>query len=78
MEELKFFAWMLTGNLIVLLFWVLVFVTNLKNFIFNIHNKIFRINKKDFNKIHYQGIVLYKTAIILFLLIPYITLRSMN
>ena len=75
---LDFFGWMLVGNLIILLWWVLIFVTKLKNFIFNIHNKIFKINKKDFNKIHYQAIVLYKATILLFILIPYLTLRFIN
>jgi hypothetical protein len=67
-------AWCTFINWIFLLWW-LVFFIGAHDWMYRIHRKWFNIPVEKFDAIHYGGMALFKTAVILFNLVPYLALR---
>lgn len=66
-------GWTALLNYLVLLWWVL-FIFYFHDWVFNIHSKWFKLSLEQFDIIHYSGIAVYKIAIFLFALTPYLAL----
>ena len=57
----------------ILLVWFLVF-TLARDWIQRVHGRWFRLSGDQFDTLHYAGMSIYKIGILLFNLVPYITL----
>jgi len=70
----EFFGWCTAINYIMLLFWfaMIVFARDLVR---SIHGHWFRLSDASFDAIHYGGMGLFKVAIFVFNLVPYLVLR---
>ena len=67
-------AWCSVINLILLAWWGLFFFFA-HDWTYRMHSKWFQIPVEKFDSIHYTGIAFYKMAILLFNLVPYLSLR---
>ncbi len=67
-------AWCTVINWALLLLW-LVFFIGAHDWMYRIHSKWFKIPVEKFDAIHYGGMAFFKTAVILFNLVPYLALR---
>ena len=67
-------AWCTVIDLILLLWWAGFFVFA-KGFVYRVHTRLFPMTQEDFNKIHYTGMMLFKIAMFVFHLGPYLALR---
>ena len=65
--------WCTVINMAMLLLWS-VMLTVAGDWIYRFHGKWFHMSREAFNAIHYSGILLFKIAIFLFNLVPYIAL----
>jgi len=45
------------------------------DWMYRFHSKWFKISVEKFDAIHYGGMALFKTAVLLFNLVPYLALR---
>ena len=74
-EELRaFFGWCSIINIGILLVWFVEFVL-MRDWIYKIHTKWYKLSDERFDAIHYGAIAVYKLAVIVFNVIPYIALR---
>jgi hypothetical protein len=67
-------AWCTVINMIILLLWVIAFL-NARDWMYSIHRKWFALSEEAFDIAHYAGMGLFKTAFIVFNLVPYLALR---
>ena len=67
-------AWCIVINWGLLLWWLLFFILA-HDWTYRIHSKWFDLSVEKFDAIHYAGMALFKTGIILFNLVPYLALR---
>ena len=67
-------AWCTVINWAILLWWFLVFIMA-HDWMYRFHGKWFKIPVEKFDAIHYAAMALFKTAILLFNLVPYLALR---
>ena len=67
-------GWCLVINMGILLWWFLWFMLA-HDFIFRFHGKWFKLSEQQFDGIHYAGMALYKIAIWLFNIAPYLALH---
>ena len=67
-------AWCTVINWAILLWWFLFF-SMAHDWMYRFHGKWFKISVEKFDAIHYAGMALFKTAILLFNLVPYLALR---
>ena len=67
-------AWCTIINWAILLWWFLFF-SMAHDWIYRFHIKWFKIPVERFDAIHYAGMALFKTAIFVFNLAPYLALR---
>ena len=67
-------AWCTVMNLILLAWWA-VFFFLAHDWTYRMHSRWFRVSVETFDAIHYAGIAFFKLAIILFNLVPYLSLR---
>ncbi|QHH93500.1 conserved hypothetical protein [Acinetobacter proteolyticus] len=70
----QFFLYMTILNYIVLILWFLAFVFA-KDSIKRLHRHWFSLSEQQFDAIHYGGMAIYKIAILLFGLVPYLALK---
>lgn len=68
------FAWCLVMNIALLFFWFIMF-TFAQDWIYRMHSKFYKITTDDFNRIHYNGIMLFKIFIFVFNLVPYLAMH---
>lgn len=61
-------------NYAALLLWLLFFAFA-RDWLHELHGRWFRLTEERFDAIHYAGMALYKLAILLFNLAPYLALR---
>ena len=66
--------WCTALNYGVLILWFAAF-TCLRGWMYRLHGRWFRLSAEQFDAIHYQGMALYKLAILFFNLVPYIALQ---
>ncbi len=67
-------GWCIVINWIVLAWWLLFFIMA-HDWMYRIHSKWFKISVETFDAIHYSGLAIFKTAILVFNLVPYLALR---
>jgi hypothetical protein len=67
-------AWCSVINLCLLLVWWLFF-TLAHDWIYRVHGKWFSLPRERFDAIHYTAMALFKIGILLFNLVPYLSLR---
>ena len=67
-------GWCSVINMVILLFWFLVFVTA-RDMVFQMHTRWFKLSEERFDEIHYTMMGYYKLAVMLFNLVPYLVLR---
>lgn len=67
-------GWSAIINMAILLWWFLI-IMYARDWIYQLHSKFYDITKEHFNLLHYAGIMLYKIAIWLLFIVPYIALR---
>ena len=68
------FAWCTVINSGLFLFWFLCFRLG-RGWIHRYHGKWFHISADKFDAIHYGSMIVFKSGIILFNLVPYLALR---
>jgi len=66
--------WCWIINFAVLLIWAGMFMLA-RDWMHRFHGRWFRLSGEQFDMIHYSGIAIYKLAIILFNLVPWIALH---
>lgn len=74
---LRVLGWCSLINTGLLLSWFLVFMTA-HDSMHRFHGKWFALSAKEFDRVHYMLMGIYKLAIILFFLIPYLVLRGLS
>ena len=67
-------AWSLVINWVALLWWLVFFILA-HDWMYRFHVKWFKISVETFDTIHYAGMALFKVAIFLFVLAPYLALH---
>ncbi len=70
----EFFGWCTLINLGLLIWWWLFFVFA-HDWTYKLHSKWFNIETDRFDTIHYAGMAIFKLAILMFNLVPYLVLR---
>lgn len=70
----EFFLWCTAINYGVLLLWFLFFVAA-HDWMQRLHGRWFRFSAERFDTLHYAGMAIFKIAILLFNLTPYVALR---
>jgi hypothetical protein len=61
-----------------LLLWWFLFLILAHDWTYRVHSKWFKLSVDQFDAIHYAGMALFKVGIILFNLVPYLTLRIVS
>ncbi len=75
MEEVcQIFGWCAIFNLAVLGLWSLMFLWA-HDWMYKVHGRWFQMSKDRFDSLHYGMMGLYKIAIFLFVLFPYLAMR---
>ncbi len=75
LENITFvLGWTTVLNYMVLLLWFFVYVFG-SDKIYRLHSRWFVMTREQFSQLHYLGMMVYKLAIFLFLLSPYISLK---
>jgi len=69
--------WCAVLNYLVMLVWFLLFVLP-HNWLYRLCSRWFRLTPEQFDRINFSGIVLYKVAILLLNLVPYLALRMIG
>ncbi len=69
-----FLGWAAIFNLILLLIWAGLFIYA-RDWMINLHSRWFKLAPEVFDAMHYAGMGLYKLAIWMLLVIPYLVLR---
>ena len=67
-------AWCTVINWGLLLVWLIIFI-GAHDWMYRLHSKWFNISVEKFDGIHYSGMAFFKTAVLLFNLVPYLALR---
>ncbi len=68
-----FLGWSVLLNWAVLIVWGAMFM-GAHDAIYRLHTRWFELDRLAFDRIHYVGMAIYKLAIILFCLVPYLSL----
>jgi hypothetical protein len=68
------FAWCTAINLGLFIWWFLFFVWA-HDWMYRLHGRWFKITVEKFDALHYAGMALFKMAILLFNLVPYLAMR---
>ena len=75
LEEIRAaLGWCTLINWALLLWWWLVIWTA-RETVYRMHTKWFKVSEQTFDAMHYAGMGLFKVAIMVFNLVPYIALR---
>ena len=69
-----FLGWAAIFNLILLLIWAGLFIYA-RDWMVRLHSRWFKLSPEVFDAMHYAGMGLYKLAIWMLLVIPYLVLR---
>mgnify|MGYP003592908518 FL=1 len=73
----QFLLYSLIINYIILLIWFFTFIYA-REFLRKLHGKYFNLSDQTFDAIHYAGMAIYKIAILLLNLIPFIAIVLMH
>lgn len=69
-------AWCSVINIGLLLWWFLFFALA-HDWVYRLHKRWFKLSIGQFDAIHYAGMAIFKMAVLLFNLVPYLVLRSL-
>ena len=67
-------AWCTVINLGLFIWWFLFFITA-HDWMYRLHGRWFKMSVERFDALHYAGMALFKMALLLFNLVPYLALR---
>lgn len=67
-------AWSAVINFALLLLWFLFFLLA-HDWMYRLHERWFKLSEESFDAIHYAGMAFYKLCILLFNLVPYLSIR---
>ncbi len=75
--------WDVLAGVLIRSFWIgaiflalwFVFIATGSEWIYNFHSRIFPINSEMFYTLHYAGMMILKSAVCVFFLIPYIAIK---
>ena len=67
-------GWCATMNMGILMFWAL-FMLGAGDWVYRFHSRFFKIERARFDAIHYGGMALFKIAIFMLNVVPYLALR---
>lgn len=67
-------AWCIVLNWGLLLLWLIFFI-GAHDWMYGLHSKWFKISVEKFDAIHYSGMAIFKTAVVMLNLVPYLALR---
>lgn len=70
----SFFGWCSVVHIGLLIWWFLFFWLG-HDLMYRFHGKLFRISEETFDAIHYAGMAVYKIAIFMLNLVPYLVLQ---
>lgn len=70
----EMFLWCTVLNYGLLLVWFLLF-TLAHDRLHRLHGRWFRLLPEQFDVVHYSGMAMYKIAVVIFNLVPYLALR---
>jgi hypothetical protein len=75
LEEIRAaLGWCTLINWAVLLWWWM-FIWLARDFVYRLHSKWFKLSEHTFDAMHYGGMGLFKVAVLMFNLVPYLALR---
>jgi hypothetical protein len=69
-----FFLWCAIVNYAILVAWFLAFTFG-HQMLYRIHTRWFQLSVPQFDAIHYSGMAVYKLAVLVLNVVPYIALR---
>jgi hypothetical protein len=67
-------AWCTVINLGLFIWWFLFFIMA-HDWMYRLHGRWFKMSVERFDALHYAGMALFKMALLLFNLVPYLALR---
>lgn len=67
----RFFLWCAIINYSVIMVWFLVYVF-CRAWMFRFHSLWFKLSEAEFQHLHYEGIMIYKIAVLVFCFVPYL------
>jgi hypothetical protein len=70
----NFLGWCTILNYVILIVWCLVFKLG-HDWHYGITKRWFPISEEEYDKVNFRGVAIYKIAILLFNLVPYLALR---
>ena len=70
----NFLGWCTILNYFILIVWCLVFKFG-HEWHYGITKRSFSISEEEYDKVNFRGVAIYKVAILLFNLVPYLALR---
>ena len=70
----SFFMWCTILNYAILIFWCLVFKLG-HHWHYGLTKRWFAVSEEEYDKLNFRGVAIYKVAILLLNLVPYIALR---
>ncbi len=70
-------AWCVIMNFGLLLWWFLFFVLA-HDWIYRLHTRWFKLTTEQFDTLHYGGMAVFKLAILLLNLVPYLAMRIVH
>ena len=70
----EFLLWCTVLNSLLLVFWGVLFVVG-RRWMFSLHSRWYALSEESFDRIHYNGILLYKVGVLLLNLVPYVVVR---
>ena len=73
-NRLRSLGWSIIINYAILIIWFVVFVTA-HDWLRDLHTHWFHLSPDQFDFAHYLGMTIYKIGILLFNLVPYLSLR---
>ncbi len=69
----SFLGWCSVINMGLLLYWFL-FIMFAHDWVYRVHSKWFKISVEKFDTVHYAGMMYFKIAIFVFIIVPYFAL----
>ena len=69
-----FFLWCSVINFSILMWWF-AFIVLARDWVYGMHSRWFELSRENFDAFHYKAMAIYKIAILMLNIVPYIALR---
>ncbi len=74
LEFERFLGWCILLNFSLLIYWFL-FLVFAKDWVYRLHSRWFRVSQSRFYDIHYNAFLVFKLAVFMLMVVPYLALK---